>query len=158
MVSAATAKGKQPTTMLSWPAPPALAVIAVTDGQSVDTAKHTPVTLGATVAVSWQDNDFVVAVTAGTGNSVNLTFAPGIPSSSKVGLVVGPGPVLVPIVGEGMALTPNLTPTFMVQFGTAWQPGSPSFSDVSPLAPVSFIGPSAAIVVGEDNVIVQQPA
>ncbi len=154
MVSTATVSGTQPVAILKWPSLAALTLIALKPGQSVDTATPTPVTLGSTAAIAWQDDDFSVTVTPGTGNTVALVFAPGIPPSSHVGLVVGPGPILVPIVGEGLTLTPSRVPTFMVQFGTPWQPGS-SFSDVSTLTPVSFLGPTAAIGVGSDNVIVQ---
>jgi hypothetical protein len=162
MVSTATvtgaqsaAPGPQSIAVLKWPSPPTLALIALKSGQSVDTAALTAVTLGSTVAVTWVDDGFVVTPTPGTGNTIKLTFGPGIPVLSSVGLVVGPGPILVPIAGASMTLAPNLTPTFMVQFGTAWQPGSPSFSDVSTLTSVAFTGTEAAIVVGANNLIVQ---
>ena len=121
----------------------------------MDSATPKTVTLGSTATIDWKDDAFVVTATPGTGNTIKLTFNPGIPPSSSVGLVIGPGKILVPIIGNGLVLTPNLAPTVMVQFGTAWQPGSPGFSDLSALTPVTFMSTKAAIVVGPDNLIVQ---
>lgn len=154
MVSAATISGsKQAVAVLTWPSDQTLSLIVLAQGDSVDAAKRTPVTLGSTAAITWENDAFSVAVTPGTGDSVTLTFGPGIPPSSRVGLVVGPGPTLVPIVGDGVTLTPTFTTTFTVQFGTPWQPPPPDFSDVSASAVVAFIGRKAAITVGAENVI-----
>ena len=71
-------------------------------------------------------------------------------------MTVGPGPILMPIVGDGLTLTPSLTPNYTVQFGTPWQGGSVDFKDVSVLAPVAFKGNTAMVVVGSDNLIVQK--
>lgn len=155
MVSTATVTGKQPDAVLKWSGPPTLSLLTVEPGQSVDSATPNAVTLGSTATIDWKADAFVVTTTPGTGNTIKLTFNPGIPASSSVGLAIGPGKILVPIVGNGLVMTPNLAPTVMVQFGTAWQPGSPSFTDLSALTPVTFMGTKAAIVVGPDNLIIQ---
>lgn len=154
-VSQATNNSTQPKAVLKWPAPPAMSLVALKRGDGMGSANPTPVTLGSTAAISWQDGTFAIAVTPGTGDTIKLTFDPAIPAGSRVGLFVGPGPTFMPIGGEGLTLTPSVTPTYTVQFGTPWG-GPVDFRDLSALAPVSFKGDAALVVVGSDNVIVQR--
>ncbi len=156
MVSTATNNNTQPTATLKWPAPPTMSLFALQDGEGIGAATPTVVTLGSTVAISWKVDTFAIAVTPGAGTTVRLTFDPAIPPGSRVGVTVGPGPILMPIVGDGLTLTPSLTPNYTVQFGTPWQGGSVDFKDVSVLAPVAFKGNTAMVVVGSDNLIVQK--
>lgn len=155
MVSTATDNSTQPIAILKWPAPPAMSLIALADGQAISAATPTDVTLGSTVAVNWKDDAFAIAVTPGTGSTIKLVFDPAIPAGSRVGLVVGPGPTLMPITGEGLTLTPSVAPSYTVQFGTPWHGDPVDFKDLSGLAPVSFKGNTATVVVRSDNVIVQ---
>ena len=154
-VSQATNNSTQPKAVLKWPAPPAMSLIALKRGDSMGAAVPTPVTLGSTVAINWQDGAFAIVATPGTGDTIKLAFDPAIPAGSRVGLFVGPGPTFMPIGGEGLTLTPSLAPTYTVQFGTPWG-GPVDFRDLSALAPVSFKGDTALVVVGSDNVIVQK--
>lgn len=154
-VSDATNNSTQPKAVLKWPAPPAMSLVALRRGDGMGAATPTPVTLGSTVAINWQDGAFAIVATPGTGDTIKLTFDPAIPAGSRVGLFVGPGPTFMPIGGEGLTLTPSLTPTYTVQFGTP-AGGPVDFRDFSALAPVSFMGNTALIVVGSDNVIVQK--
>lgn len=156
LVSTATTCGTQPTTTLKWPAPPAMSLFALKQGDGVGSATPTAVTPGSTVSINWQDEAFVITVTPGTGTAIKLMLDPAIPPGSRVGLIVGPGPTLVPISGESLTLTPDLTPNYMVQFGTPWRGGPVDFKDLSALAPVAFKGDAAMVVVGPDNVIVQK--
>ena len=155
LVSSPTEIDSQPTTTMQWPSLDKLDLIVLNDTESVEGAARTPVVPGDTAAITWKDNDFAVTVTHGTGNDIKLTFGPNMPSPSNVGLIVGPGPILVPVVGDSMTLTPSLTPTFTVLFGTAWRNGA-EFSDYNPPAKITFKGTTAAIVVGFDNLITQK--
>ena len=143
--------------------PTTLALFALAPGQSAATATPTPVTLGCTVNVAWTNNSFVLTVTppAEPGTTITVSFSPGIPASSSLVLVVPPGSiqVAVPASLSSLVLTPNMSPTVNVQFGTPYQPGTPAASDFSATVPVSFTGTTAmaaAIIVGPDNVIVPQ--
>jgi hypothetical protein len=153
-VSGPTTTGATPITM-EWSTPAALPLIALAPGQSAAGAQQTPVTLGSTAEIAWKDNAFTVTATPGSGSNITLAYDSGIPLGSSVGLMIGPGTILLPISGTGLALTPDLTPTYTVQFGTAWQPGAPAFSDTSAPETITFSGTTAAIVVGSDNTIVQ---
>jgi hypothetical protein len=154
-VSDATNNSTQPKAVLKWPAPPTLSLIALKRGDGMGAATPTPVTLGSTVAINWKDGAFAIVATPGTGDTIKLAFDPAIPTGSRVGLFVGPGPTFMPIGGEGLTLTPSMTPNYTVQFGTP-AGGPVDFKDLSALAPVSFMGNTALIVVGSDNVIVQR--
>lgn len=157
-VSTATDNVTQPLATLKWPAPPTMSLFALSADEAISAASPTVVTPGSTVAINWKDGAFQTAVTPGSGNTIKLVFDPAIPPGSRVGLVVGPGSTLMPITGEGLTLTPTLTPTYSVQFGTPWRGGPVDFKDVSPKALVSFKGNTAKVVIGSDNLIVQDDA
>lgn len=85
-----------------------------------------------------------------------------MPGDSRIGLVVGPGAVLVPLMNgySPMTLIPDLSPAATVVFGTAYQWPAPADSDVSRSQGITFKPTSATtvtahITVGPENTIVQ---
>jgi hypothetical protein len=155
-VSTPTLAGKIRHARLSWlSGPDTLALVVLAPGQKIGTATETPVTLGSTAALAWEDGAFSVSVAPGNGEGVTVIFDPGIPQSSYVGLVVGPAPILVPVINDRVQMTPDLAPIVRVRFGTPWQWGAPGFSDLSQSATVIFAGHEAEITVGADNLIIQ---
>ena len=83
-VSDATNNSTQPKAVLKWPAPPAMSLIALKRGDGMGAASPTPVTPGSTVTINWQDGAFAIVATPGTGDTIKLTFEPGIPARSRV--------------------------------------------------------------------------
>ncbi len=154
-----TGEGAAAQATLTWQAgPDTLALFALTPKQSPDGAPRTPVALGDTATVTWDGGAFTIATSAnGTPGAITVTFNAGIPVGSQVGLVVGPGSILVsaPTSASTMTLVPDLSPTVTVQFGTPFDPGSPGVTDVSQTATVIFAGPAASITIGPDNQIQQ---
>ena len=154
LVSAPTETGDAAVTM-AWTTPAALPLLALAPGQSPSSVPQTPVSPGATATITWSDGAFKVAVVAGTGPVITLVYSGSIPAGSSVGLVIGPGTILMPISGTGLAFTPDLVPTYSVQFGTAWQAGAPAFSDTSASETITFNGTTAAIEIDPTNTISQ---
>ncbi|MBB4284540.1 hypothetical protein [Roseospira goensis] len=165
LVSAATVSGGkdggQESATLSWAGgADALVLIAVAPGQTPDGAVRLDVTPGSTVAVAWKDNAFTLTETGqGNGSGITVTFGPDVPGSSRVGLIVGPGTILVsvPVSGATLIMTPDLSTTVGVVFGTPDRPGGEQVRDVSPKVSVEFKTTHATIVVGPDNLITQNP-
>ena len=85
------------------------------------------------MSINWQDEAFMVNVTPGTGDMIKLSYDPAIPPGSCAGLIVGPGPTLVPgPTSSSMAIQPSLTwyalPGFRVLPPTACHPVPSRFS------------------------------
>lgn len=165
LVSDETAKGKA-TTMTWQGGSAALALFAMATGTTPAAAPRTSVVLGTTVAVDWANGAFTLSPAAGDlADSIVILFTPSVPTETSIGLVVGPGAILVRrAAGEStLTLTPDLSPTATVEFGTAFQFPAGDFSDVSPSQGITFklAGSSAApvgnasIEVGSDNLIIQ---
>ncbi|GEO82360.1 hypothetical protein [Pararhodospirillum oryzae] len=136
----------------------ALALYVLNKGQTVEGLQPTPVTLGCTVKISWEEGVFSSVVTRGQGMTISLEFDPSVPPNVRVGLKVGPAPVLVPVPadGAGLSLMPDLSPVVKVRFGTACPPEPSAVSDLSNPATVTLSGSttkSAALLVEADNVI-----
>lgn len=156
-----------PTTTRTWKGGSgALALLAVTAGASPSEAETTPVALGDKVTVAWADGVFDMTPSpGGPPNAVEVTFAPGVPADSQVGLVVGPAPILVrvPVGLSPLTLEPDLSPTVTVVFGTAFQLPKPEVSDVNKAQLITFkdgatsggATASAQIKVGLDNLIIE---
>lgn len=158
LVSSATVAGTdEAVARMTWRVgADALAFVAVPPGGNPQTATRMTVTPGATLSVAWVDGNFAISTQpADAGTEISVGCSPDIPAGSRIGLVVGPGMLLVPVPPGGGTLTlkPNLGPQVKVQFGT---PGDPGFSDVGRLQQVTFEGESATVIVGLDNLIVQQ--
>lgn len=150
--------GKQATDILQWlGGPDALAMIVLTPRQPIDNALRTQVRLGDTVHVSWANGGFApLQATSGIGPSITVTFGPDIPAGSSIGLVVGPGPILVPIGPTSLVLTPDLAWQVIVEFGTPNLPEPQNFRDISSFPKtVVFDKPVVAVTVGLSNLIVQ---
>lgn len=156
------------TTTLTWNGgPPALAVIAMPLGSDPSKATPTPITTGATANVTWVNNAFVIAGTPpatpappppAPASPITVTFGPDIPASSCIGLAIGPGYALtaVPTPANPIILTPDLSPTVMLQFGSPYQPATTAVSDLSMPAMVTFTGTAAmlaTVTVNLDNTI-----
>jgi hypothetical protein len=155
-VSTPTVTGKIRLARLTWwSGRAALALVTLAPGQAIEAAMRTPVTLGSIAALVWEDGMFSVTVRPGDGEGITVTFDGDIPPVSYVGLVVGPAPILVPVVRDAVHLKPDLAPIVSVRFGTPWQWGAPSFSDLSRATTVVITDHEAAIEVGPDNVIRQ---
>lgn len=94
-----------------------------------------------------------------------MSFSAEVPPGTKLGLVVGPGSILVrPAMGQAvLTLTPDMSLVATVSFGTAFQLPPPPVSDVSQPMLVTFqpgtssSGPlaTAEISVGVTDEIVQ---
>ncbi|MBO9100173.1 MULTISPECIES: hypothetical protein [unclassified Rhizobium] len=165
LVSDATSKG-QSTTMTWQGGNGALSLFAVTAGASPVTSPSTAVALGDTVVVDWAAGAFTITPAAGglTG-SIQVSFSAEVPPGTKLGLVVGPGSILVrPAMGQAvLTLTPDMSLVATVSFGTAFQLPPPPVSDVSQPMLVTFqpgtssSGPlaTAEISVGVTDEIVQ---
>jgi hypothetical protein len=160
LVSTATVTetGDGATTTLTWQSgADALALIALAPGQDPSAAPQTPAPPGTTVALTFANGSFTAAPSSGTGSIITVTVPDNAPPGSQIGLMIGPGPILIPMPtgGGSVVLTPDLTPTVTVRFGTSLAPGASSFSDETASIPVTFAGSTAAIRVGPDNTIVQ---
>lgn len=161
LVSQATSQAA-PTANLMWKGGDgALALLAITEGITVESAERVPVALGDTVSVDWGGVGFTLTpASGGPANVISLTFAAGLPGDTQIGLVVGPAPILVAaLLGQSMVLEPDLSPTVSVVFGTAFQLPEPDMSDLSKEQVVALkqiasdAGPMAGaqIKVGLDN-------
>lgn len=166
LVSPATTNTSPPVNLTWNGGAGALSLFALAAATDISRAEKTAVALGDTVAVAWANGTFTVTPSPGGPEGViTVTFAPGIPTGGLVGLVVGPAPILVPIPVSLTPLTlePDLSPTVMVVFGTAFQLPPPDVSDESQAQTVTFktdatsTSPTAtaAITVGLDNQIVE---
>jgi hypothetical protein len=141
----------------------ALNLFAIAGDMKPDSAPRTPVALGDIVAVDWLDGAFtLVPAAGGPSDGIELTFTAAVPGDSRIGLVVGPGAVLVPLMNgySPMTLIPDLSPAATVVFGTAYQWPAPADSDVSRSQGITFKPTSATtvtahITVGPENTIVQ---
>ncbi|WFR95014.1 hypothetical protein [Rhizobium tumorigenes] len=165
LVSAATGKGQ--STTLTWQGGSgALSLFAVTAGASPVTSPGTAVALGDIVAIEWAAGAFTISPAAGgPADSIQVSITSAVPPGIKIGLVVGPGSILVrPAIGQAvLTLTPDMSPVATVSFGTAFQLPPPPVSDVSQPRQVTFqpgtssSGPlaTAEISVGVTDEIVQ---
>lgn len=141
-----------------------LAMFAITKDGDPTVAETVPVVLGDTVAVSWVDGTFVITpATGGTEGVITVTCTAGTPTGSQIGLTVGPASILVaaPAVGAPLTLTPDLSLTATVVFGSAYLWPKPAIWDATAPLTVTFTPGAtgtvgAAIVVGPDDIIVQQ--
>ncbi len=140
LVSEPTSKGE--TTTMTWPGgSAALSLFAVHAGANPTTSAHIPVALGDIVAIDWVDGAFSVSPAAGgTAGSIQVTFTAVVPSDTSIGLVVGPGSILVlqPPGQAALTLTPDLSSVATVSFGTPYQLLKPLFSDVNASSLVIF--------------------
>lgn len=165
LVSQATSRAATNTNLMWKGGEGALALLAITEGITVESAERVSVTLGDIVSVDWSGTGFTLTPTpGGPTNVISLTFAAGLPADTQVGLVVGPAPILVAaLLGQSMALEPDLSPAISVSFGTAFQLPEPDMSDLSKEQVVTLkqtasdAGPmaSAQIKVGLDNRITE---
>lgn len=144
-----------------------LTMFAVTKDENPTMAKPVQVALGNTVAVSWINGSFTIVPAAGGPEGViTVTFTEGIPDNSLIGLVVGPAPILlaVPSPLAPLTLTPDLSLTATIIFGSAYQWPKPDVWDATAPQAITFTSGaagaastvSATILVGPDDVIVQQ--
>lgn len=154
LVSSATVKdgGQKTVATLTWPI--GLTFFAIAPGQAADTVARTPVTLGSTVAVEWQNSAFTARLSpTGVESGVTVTLAADIPPASSVGLILGPGTILVPAPPGGkVVLTPNPKPVATVYFGTPWTSKN---RNVSQPVKVTCAAIAATIVAGPDNIVRQ---
>ena len=144
----------------------ALALFALAAGSKLADAPREPVALGDTVTLDWANGAFTfTAASGGPADSIVLTFAPAVPVDTCIGMVVGPGAILVGRAGSqaNLTLTPDLSPMATVVFGTAFQFPAGDFSDVgapqlitfTPIASSAEPTAGASIEVNADNLIVQ---
>jgi hypothetical protein len=163
LVSAPTVSGT-PTTITWNGGSGALELFAFAAGTSPDAATRTAVALGDIVTVDWAGGAFTFApAPGGPATGIEVAFTPNVPVDTQIGLVVGPGSILVPRQANPspLTLTPNLSPVATVTFGTAYQWPGPDVSDISKSQAVTFKPSSASpvlaaqITIGSDNLIVQ---
>ena len=119
----------------------------------------TAVALGDTVTITYADSAYTLSSVPGTSSTVTIVLATGTSMPASIGLTTGAGMIsLAPTSSTTtITLTPDLTPTVNVQFGSAYDPLSGT-SDLSQMVAVTFTGTTslqAGILVGPANTITQ---
>ena len=145
LVSAPTSEA-EPTAMMTWKGgSSALALFAFPADASPDAAPRTPVALADTVVVDWANGAFTLTpAPGGPANGIEVTFTTAVPVETQIGLVVGPGAILLqlPVGPSPLTLMPDLSATATVVFGTAFQwPVSPFLMSAGRRSSSSSPGP-----------------
>lgn len=140
----------------------AITVLAMSSHAEISQAVKLTAPLGSTVTLDWQDGAYQLAISASdTGTAIIVNVSAAVPANSLVGLDTGLTPIFVNTTGAGaLSLEPDLTPSAVARFGTAYQWASSDISEGSGCYQVIFYptGETSAyaqIQIGMDNVITQ---